>query len=147
VFQKLAQQLRSELDGVERMAAAARDEVGSAESKQEGKYDTRATEASYLARGQAERVVALRRLVGWVDIFTTSPSTRAEVGALVHVEPGGWLFMAPDGGHQVSVRDVVVRVVSPRSPLGRAMAGLREDDSFEVDTPNGEVSYDILAVT
>ena len=52
--------LSTELDAVERVAAMARDEASSAETKQEGKYDTRATEASYLARGQAERIVALR---------------------------------------------------------------------------------------
>ncbi len=44
--------LTEELSAVERVAAMARDEVSSEETKQEGKYDTRATEASYLARGR-----------------------------------------------------------------------------------------------
>ena len=38
--------IQAELDAVERVAAMARDEVSSAETQQEGKYDTRATEAS-----------------------------------------------------------------------------------------------------
>ena len=54
------------LETAEQAQSIARDEATSAESKAEGKYDTRATEASYLARGQAERVVALSEAVDTV---------------------------------------------------------------------------------
>ena len=42
------------LETAEQAQAIAQSEATSPESKAEGKYDTRATEASYLARGQAE---------------------------------------------------------------------------------------------
>ena len=85
------------LDAVERTAAMARDEVASEETKPEGKYDTRATEASYLARGQAWRVAALRRLRAWFD--TLDPNRAPEVvtvGSLVSLSGprAGWVFVA-----------------------------------------------------
>ena len=63
----LLEQVQAELDGMEAVAEAARDEATSSETKAEGKYDTRATEASYLARGQAWRIVSLRKQVAWLS--------------------------------------------------------------------------------
>ena len=65
VVDALARSANEALEAAERAQAIAADEATSEQSKAEGKYDTRATEASYLARGQAERVVELRELVAW----------------------------------------------------------------------------------
>ena len=63
----LLEQVQAELDGMEAVAEAARDEATSSETKAEGKYDT-PTEASYLARGQA-----------WYRCFVNRwPGSRAE---------------------------------------------------------------------
>ena len=72
----LLEQVQAELDGMEAVAEAARDEATSSETKAEGKYDTRATEASYLARGQAWRIVSLRKQVAWLGraLFNPLPS-------------------------------------------------------------------------
>lgn len=146
VVEALRVALRDELAAVERVAAMARDEVGNSETKSEGKYDTRSTEASYLARGQAWRVVELRRLVAWIEAFEPQPREQVTIGALVRVEPGGWLFLAPVGGHTVSVGDQRVRVISPASPLGQAMGELEAGDAFEVETPRGEIDHEVLEV-
>ena len=58
----LLKTVSAELAALESIASEARDEATSSETKAEGKYDTRATEASYLARGQAWRIVELKRL-------------------------------------------------------------------------------------
>ncbi len=141
--------LASELAAIESVAADARSEATGTESKQEGKYDTRATEASYLARGQAFRVVELRQLVSWfrnLDLDVT-PET-VGVGTLVQL--GGdrdeWVFMAPIGGAKASADGRVVRAVSPHSPLGAALIGLEEDDSVEVQTPRGLIDVEVLTV-
>ncbi|MCP4805686.1 MAG: GreA/GreB family elongation factor [Proteobacteria bacterium] len=146
VVTELTRVLREELAAVERVAAMARDEVGNSETKAEGKYDTRSTEASYLARGQAWRVVELRRLVAWIEAFEPTPREQVSIGALVHVEPGGWLFVAPVGGHTVTVDGVRVRAISPASPLGQAMAELEDGDGFQVQTPRGEIDHEVLQV-
>ena len=148
VIQSLRDKLVSELEAVESVAAATRSEVGSDETKQEGKYDTRATEASYLARGQAWRVAELRQLVAWFSALEARPMETATVGALVEVEGPRTelLFIAPVGGAKVEVDGRTVRVVSTASPLGSALAGLEEGDGFEVDTPRGRVDYEVLSV-
>lgn len=140
--------LATELEAVERVAAMARDEVSSAESKQEGKYDTRATEASYLARGQAWRVAELRRLHAWFDVLEVTPHETARVGSLLELDGPrpGWVFLAPLGGPKVAVEGVEVRVISPSSPLGRALLGLEEGDGAEVASPQGDVEYEVLTL-
>ena len=40
----------------------------------------------------------------------------------------------------------VVRLISPKSPLGRAMGGLEAEDGFEVTSPTGVVEYELLEV-
>jgi len=142
--------LAEELATVERVAAMARDEVSSAESKQEGKYDTRATEASYLARGQAWRVAELRRLKAWFDVFDPDRSRSETIGpgSLVQLDGSrpGWIFVAPVGGPQTTIAGESVRLISPRAPLGSAMADCEAGDCFEVKSPRGTVDYEVLAV-
>lgn len=142
--------LAAELDAVERVAAMARDEVSSAETKQEGKYDTRATEASYLARGQAWRVAELRRLKAWFDVFDSARPGRETigVGSLVQLDGArsGWFLLGPVGGPTAEVDGTVVRLISPKSPLGKAMGGLEAEDWFEVTSPTGVVEYEVLGV-
>lgn len=148
VVAELLAQVQAELDGMEAVAEAARDEATSSETKAEGKYDTRATEASYLARGQAWRIVSLRKQVAWLS--SNAPLQPLEepivqVGALVAVSGprADLLFVAPIGGGRVEVDGQTVLVISPSAPLGAAMAELETGDTFEVDSPKGLVHYTI----
>ena len=150
VVAALRKALREELESVERVAAMARDEATSDETRQEGKYDTRATEASYLARGQAWRVLELRQLVGWIERFDpTRPVTVAGVGALIEAEGARRVLflMAPIGGASVVVGGQKVRVISPSSPLGAAISDLEAGDVAEVDSPRGVTEYEILSIS
>ncbi len=151
VVRQLRASLEAELAGLESVAASTRDEVTSDQTRQEGRYDTRATEASYLARGQARRIGELRRLLAWFDTF--DPARRLEapvvqVGTMVALEGERreLVFVAPSGGARVEVGGRRVRVISPVSPLGQAMAELEPGDGFEVDSPRGVLDYEVLAV-
>ena len=149
VFAALREGVHQELVAVERVAAMARDEVASDETRSEGKYDTRATEASYLARGQAWRVAELRRLVAWFDTFSPRPLGGAvQVGSLVLLDGPrqDWVFVAPTGGASARVDGQPVHAISPSSPLGQALCGLEAGDAFEVDSPKGLVTWEILQV-
>lgn len=151
VVAALRESLREELAAVESVAAMARDEVSSEETRSEGKYDTRATEASYLARGQAWRVAALRRQLAWAEVFDPerplSPPV-VQVGALVQLlgEREEWVFVAPVGGANLDVGGVTVKVISPASPLGQAISELEAGEAAEVDTPRGLVELEVGAV-
>jgi len=140
--------IAGELATLEAVAAMARDEIGSDETKQEGKYDTRSTEASYLARGQAWRIDELRRLLAWFEVFEPRPLQQVQVGALVALDGprGDLVFVAPIGGAHAVVDGRAVRAISPSSPLGAAMADLEAGDAFEVATPVGLVSWEVTSV-
>jgi transcription elongation factor GreB len=80
-----------------------------------------------------------------VDPGTRTGETRVFFGATVDLED--------EDGHSrtlslvgVDEVDATAGKISYRSPLGAAMLGKREGDSFVVKTPNGETEYSVLAV-
>jgi hypothetical protein len=112
----------------------------------EGKYDTRSTEASYLARGLAFRIADLRPVVAWFQLFDASwRSAVVQAGALIQLDDD-LLFMAPVGGGRVRVGDRTVTIISPASPLGEALAGLEPGDVAEIDSPRGILSREVRAI-
>jgi transcription elongation GreA/GreB family factor len=149
VVRALAAAARERCAAVERVAALARDEASSEESKSEGKYDTRATEASYLARGQAERVDDLRRARSWFEAASASPSPCVDLGALVELRMRGrddLVYVAPFAAVPVDLGGRTIRVLAAQSPLARALAGAVAGDEVEVEGPQGVVEATVLRV-
>lgn len=107
------------------------------EAKPENDKDTRALEQSYLARGEALRIEELRQGLLAVKAMTTrgfAPDEPVTVGALVVTEQDGstgTLLLAPFGGG-TRLGGGAVQVVTPQSPLGRALLGKRAGDDCEV---------------
>ncbi len=151
VIAAIVANLQESLEAVERIAQMARDEATGGESKAEGKYDTRSTEASYLARGQAWRIAELRQLFAWftnLDGADALAPLTVRTGALVELEgeQQETVFIAPVGGTQVVVDGYTVQVISPASPLGSAMAETEVGDVFEVATPRGRLDYEVASI-
>ncbi len=129
VLEALQRSLQQALDTALLGAERARDEATHAETRSEGKYDTRGLEASYLAAGQGERVMELRQALGGLHGVAHDATA---VGSLVRVS-GTWYFMLPSaGGASVTVEGVEVRVLTPRSPLGEVLLGLSPGDIVEL---------------
>ncbi len=151
VVQAFQARAKQALLTAERAQAIAHDEATSEESKSEGKYDTRATEASYLARGQAERVVKLRALVRWFEqLDAGTPHTRIGMGSLVTlVDESGQrqtLLVCPMGGEKVEFEHDSIRTISLAAPLGRAMAALEEGDDVEWKTAGKASVLEVLSI-
>jgi hypothetical protein len=137
-------------------AAAQRATVRGAtheESKPENDKDTRAIEASYLARGQAQRVEQLSEaalLLDAVDTRVLNESEPIRGGSLLWLEEGGersLCLLAPIGsGLDVELDGHLVSVVSTRAPLGRALLGKVLGDAVEVRTPRGLREIEIVGV-
>jgi len=126
------------------------------ENKPENDKDTRALEQSYLARGQAQRVVELQAELNQLkalelELRAFTGSTAIALGALIAIDDGDAVvhyFIAPAGGGvRVSVEGVQVRVVTPQSPIARALLGKREGDDLELRTPQGVTECSITAVS
>jgi hypothetical protein len=134
---ELTRILASDLDTRERAHRAAREGATHEEAKPENDKDTRALEQSYLARGEALRIEELRG--GLADVQSMAlrafgEGRPAALGALIVAEEGDGevaLWLAPYGGGNRLAADRV-QVVTPKSPLGRALLGKRAGDECEV---------------
>lgn len=153
----LTMALRSALrDARDRMMAAQRtsaEGVTHEDAKSEGDKDMRATEASYIARGQAKRVEELEAELGKVIAFHPKPlpeGSRVVLGAVVRVDEEAGervIFLAPaGGGTSLTVDGVGVHVVSPSSPLGKALLGASAGDAVLVRRGGVEDEITIVAV-
>lgn len=143
--------LADELASLERVAAMSREDAVSEESKSENEYDTRSTEASYLARGLGRRIKELRQVVAWFEVFDARKPLVplvVQTGALVQLDGASeeLLFLAPVGGGRYKAGPWTVQIVSPSSPLGEALCELAAGDEAEFDTPRGLVTREILSV-
>ena len=139
------------------MSAAQRAVVDGAtheENKPENDKDTRALEQSYLARGQAQRVVELQSAVNQLkamELRDFSKGVPIALGALVAVEDERetvHYFLAPAGGGlRLPLAGREVRVVTPQSPIGQALLGKRQGDDLDLRTPQGVSECSIATVS
>ncbi len=138
---ELVAQLAAALDGAQRAHAAALEGATHTEARAENDKDTRGLEQSYLARGQAQRVVELETGLAAVTALALRAFRAADpiaLGALVTIDDDGEikrLFLAPHGGGSVVAGSI--QVVTPSSPLGRALVGKHVDDELELRLPGG----------
>jgi transcription elongation GreA/GreB family factor len=129
--------LAADLATLERAQRSAVEAATHEEAKPENDKDTRALEASYLARGHALRLEELRGALGELRAWEPA-ALRAEapvsLGALAEVEDDAGthtFFLAPHGGG-LRLAGGAVQVVTPKSPIGRALLGKAEGDTGEL---------------
>lgn len=135
----LLAKLEEELATMRRAAKDAREAATHEEAKPENDKDTRALEASYLAGAQAARVRELEgeiKATSAIEPLDLSGKT-VQASAVVTVEDEdearSTFFFAPfGGGVSLSAEGVVAQVVTPQSPLGKALFGRAAGDVIEV---------------
>ncbi len=130
---ELLEVLEHTLSSLEHAHAMTREAATHEEAKPENDKDTRALEQSYLARGQAQRIETLRAGVAAVNAMTFTAGEVCRLGALIEVEEDAaplLFFLAPEGGGTKLQQGI--QVVTPASPLGRALIGKRAGDEVEL---------------
>jgi len=140
VHDALLTALRASLEKLARGAEETRKGAVHEEGRSEGDKDMRATEQSYVARGQAMRVEDLAEQVQRLEATKPEPfgaKDKIAAGALVRVsldddEERLFYVSAFGGGTGVAVGKSKVIVVTPRSPVGAALCGKARGDSFEL---------------
>jgi hypothetical protein len=149
----LRKRLEDERATTTRLALDAAAAATHEDNKPENDKDMRSTEASYLARGQAERARELERslaLLGTLLVRTFAKGDAIAATAiveLVHKQSKLICFVMPvAGGQRIRSGETEVQVVTPTSPLGKALMGLSEGDDAEVNTPQGTKMYEVVSV-
>jgi transcription elongation GreA/GreB family factor len=145
---ELLEQLEAQLASARAAHAAATEGAISDESRPENDKDTRGLEQSYLARGHAQRVADLETAVAVVGAMQVAALSKVAVGALVVVEEDDReraLFVAAHGGGLVLGGDVTV--VTPTSPMGRALHGKLADDECELVAGGAQRTLTIVEVS
>ena len=122
------------------------------ENRAEGDKDMRSTEASYVARGQAERTAKLEQavaLLSHMELINYGKDSALGMSALVELRSAsrvGYYFLVPAaGGERVQFEGKEVHALSVTSPLGRSLLGLSVGDEAEVDSAQGTRIYEITA--
>ena len=126
VLTAIQKTLDDELAALTRGARASFAAATDPDSRAENKYDTRTLEASYVARGQAQRVQELQAAVhlfqALAQDLTTSPSVR--LGSFILLDEDQYYFMGPGaGGTEVIFEGKEILVITPASPLGQRLMG------------------------
>ncbi len=144
--------LQADIAVAEQAVAVARDTATHKDCLGSSKYETMGTEASYLAQGQGIRLLELERALAYFKQLrlTAEPSSTVTLSSLVTLadEEGNTqlLWLAADaGGLKIKYGERQVTVISPQSPLGRAMMGKTAGDDFELNISGNRRSYEVLS--
>lgn len=150
---RLKEALDREIEVMERAARSAREAATHEESRPENDKDTRAVEAAYLAGAQADRARDLERIkreLSFLPLRAFREEEPIAAGALIEVELEDkrcHYFLAPHGGGlRVEIEGVTVQVITPQSPMGRAILGRTAGDVVELRTEGRAREVEILAV-
>lgn len=153
LLQEICSQLEKDLEILKAAALATYEAATGEESKAENEYDTRGLEASYLAGAQAKRVQEIEEqltIYKYLEVKTFNKVTPIAATALIEAEVEGKttiLFLLPKGGGLSLVfNGHRIQVVTPTSPLGEALLGLKGGESAIVETGSQAKEYEIVSV-
>lgn len=124
------------------------------ENVAENKYDTLGLEAAYLTQGQARRLAECEAdLIAFQNL---SPKTFAEddaisIGALVRLEDEAgdeqYVFLGPAaGGLKIPMGDIVIVVITPSAPFGKALLNTGVGDTVAVQAAARKQTYEVTGV-
>jgi transcription elongation GreA/GreB family factor len=147
---ELVARISAALEAARAAHAATHEAATHEEARAENDKDTRGLEQSYLARGQAQRVAQLAAELAAVEkmmLRRYGDDDAIAAGALVEASTGDSqhrYLIAPGGAGEILTGGI--QVVTPRSPLGRALCGRRTGDEAEVQLPSGRRTLEVTRV-
>lgn len=139
IIQEIIRALSADLALFSAAAKTAHEAATHEECLPDNKYDTTALEASYLAQGQANRAREIRIALESYRALTANDfvaDTPIRLTALVTLEGDDGrqrrFFLGPRaGGLKIADGDGEIVVITPGSPLGRSLLGMRSGDEVQ----------------
>jgi len=152
ILTSIIAQLQADLQMLERAVAMAHDTATHADCLGSSKYETMGLEASYLAQGQGTRLLEVERALEYFKrLRQTQSASVIGLSSLVVLddEQGNRQLLWLDGeagGLQVGYGEMTITVITPKSPLGRALLAKSAGDTFEINIAGNTRSYEIDAI-
>jgi Transcription elongation factor, GreA/GreB, C-term len=148
-----------ELAEVRRIARDSAEAATHEENRPENDKDMRSTEASYLARGQAERAKTLEtslRVLSNLSLAQKAGAKTISAPALLRLvetkrgqPPTEHRFLLVPTAGGVTLADAqwgAVKSLATTSPLGAALVGAEVGEELEVETPQGLRTYVVASI-
>ena len=136
VLKAILAQLEIELETLTRGAKASFAAATDPDCKAENKYDTRTLEASYVARGQAQRVTELQEAMRNFAALPATGGPTVKMGSLVELGMDHYFIGPAEGGLEITVDGQEVMVITPTSPLAARLMGKTAGE--KVTLPSGQ---------
>ncbi|WP_286233782.1 GreA/GreB family elongation factor [Thalassotalea sediminis] len=148
VKQALLDNLKLILNDVKQAAEKAHLAAIDEQSVAETQYDTLAIEAAYLAEGYSRRINELSQAITLVSHLSVEQTETIQLGALVKLAGQSVdYFIAPAGaGITFTIESINIAVLSPQSPIGKAMLSHEAGDVITVTINQKEVVYEVIDV-
>lgn len=153
IIKKFIEAIESELKTLKTAAKNTADYATDSENKPENKYDTRGLEASYLAGAQAQRVAEMQDVLLCFrsqNIKIFHDGAVISISALVEVfssEKTQFLLIMPLGGGQtIQFQSAMIQVVTPASPLGKALIGQFVGETITILAGGQKREYEIASI-
>jgi len=130
IIEVVLEHLRADFERRQSAAKRTREQGNDAESKSEGKYDTRSTEENYLADGLARQALEAAAAAEAIEQMPVREFARGEaidLSALVELEfvkeTEFFLIATAGGGTEVVWDKKTIVVLTAESPLGSCLIG------------------------
>ncbi len=154
LYKLIVQELTLLLETAQQAANQAYETATNGQTVAENKYDTFGLEASYLAAGQSKRVAQCAndlKVFQALGMSVFDKDDKIDLFALVTIEDEQktihHYFMSPvSGGVKIQCDDLGIILITPASPLGKALFGLYTDDEFELLVAGSKHQYLVLRV-
>jgi len=151
ILKAIIDKLEADIIVAEQAVTVARDTATHKDCLGSSKYETMGTEASYLAKGQGERLLELQRALAYFKQLKPSQSTTIQLSSLVTLEDDKGvqqlLWLAADaGGLKISYNNQTITVITLKSPLGKILLGKVEADTFELTVAGTILCYEIISI-
>ncbi|MDQ6998881.1 MAG: GreA/GreB family elongation factor [Mariprofundus sp.] len=151
-LQCIIEQLASDLLMLEQAVALARDTATHADCLGSSKYETMGLEASYLAQGQGTRLIEVEHSLSYFkQIIVNACTTEVVLSSMLLLadeqDHQQLLWIAAEaGGLKVQCGEIEITVITPRSPLGRALMRKSAGDEVVVHIAGRTRHYEVVDV-
>ena len=139
IIENIIKKIELELSKLKEASQTTRSYSQSDDLKSEGKYDTRAVEAKYLAEAQEVRVKQLELELNVIRNFKPTNERVIQIGSIVEFSNTLHFIIPISGQGSFEVNDKEIKTISSKTELFDSLEGLEVDDEFEHPISGKEV--------